>query len=109
MTNSKLEFKGSPQEVTIRELLNYSFDLAAWLEVGETVSVATARLNDLNSNQDVAGVISGLSVSGGNKVLLTLDWRNASLKPDRQYRLWIKATIGSQLKEGFADFKTYYQ
>src|SRR5262245_26684109 len=57
--------------------------------------------------QDVAGVVSDLIVSGGNKVRLRIDWRVASILRGRSYMVWVKAAIGSQFKEGFARFNTF--
>jgi hypothetical protein len=108
MTNSKLEFNGSPQEVTVREALNYTFNVTNWLGSGEIVTGGSARLINASTGTEVADVISNLSVVG-NSILLTIDWRVVTLVRDATYRIWVKATIGTQFKEGFADFKTFYQ
>lgn len=109
MTNTKLEFIGSPQDVTVRELLNYTFTLDGWLGEGEEVTSATARMVNKATGTEIAGVTSGVTVAGGNAVRLTVDWTDSDLVKDTEYRLWVKAQIGSQFKEGFADFTTYYQ
>ncbi|MEW6211541.1 MAG: hypothetical protein AB1631_24455 [Acidobacteriota bacterium] len=105
---TKLEFKNSPQEVTVREKLTYTFDLANWLAAGESVSTATAKLlDDADNGEEITGAISGLAVNGGNSVTLTADWSIPAIGKNRSYVLLIKATIGSQFKEGFARFKTF--
>lgn len=103
----KLEFKGSPQDITVREKLDYTFDLTLWLAAGEAVESATARLTDEVTTQDVTGVISDLIVSGGNKVRLRADWSISAIQRGRTYLIWVKAAIGSQFKEGFARFTTF--
>jgi hypothetical protein len=79
LLTTKLEFKGSPQDVTVREKLDYTFDLTPWLAAGETVDGATARLTDEMTGQDINGVVSDLLVSGGNKV------RNESTGASQQF------------------------
>jgi len=107
-SNTKLEFRNSPQEVTIRELLDYKFDLQAWLSAGETVSAATAKLLDEGaSGTEIPGAVSGLNISGGNTVNLSLNWSTSGIERNRSYLLLLRAQIGSQFKEGFARFTTY--
>lgn len=108
MSNSKLELTGSPQEVTVRELLNYTALLSNWLGEGEVITGAAVRLTDKHTEEEIAGVVSGVS-NNDSAILFTIDWRHADLDQNLEYRVWVKATIGSQFKEGFIDFKTFYQ
>jgi hypothetical protein len=105
----KPEVGTSPVEVTLREKRDYTINLAAWLQSGQTISTATARITDSVSGSAVSGATSGLLVTGGNKVSLTVDWRVAGFQSNRKYKLWIKVEIGAQLKEGFAEFLTHFQ
>lgn len=107
-TNS-IEFNRTPEPITLREKLVYTFDLSAWLATGETVSSATARLEPVSGGSAIAGVISGISVLSGNKVRLTVDWTNGAIKKGADYLLFVVATIDTQLKEGFARFHVYSQ
>ena len=104
---TKLEFKNSPQDVTIREKLTYQFALAPWLAGAETVSSATGKLLDEADGSEVAGAVSGLVVTGGNTVTLTVDWATAGVAKKRWYVVLIRAAIGTQFKEGFARFSTF--
>ncbi|MEW6211352.1 MAG: hypothetical protein AB1631_23505 [Acidobacteriota bacterium] len=106
--NSKLEFKNSPQEVTIREKLDYSFDLTNWLAVGESVSNPTAKLIDEASGSEIANAISNISVSGGNTVHLTVDWSTTRINKNGIYLILIRVAIGTQFKEGFARLTTFF-
>ncbi len=105
---TKLEFRNSPQDVTVREKLTYTFELQNWLAAGESVTSPTASLlDDGASESGIAGAISGISVSGGNTVHLTVDWSVSGIKKNRTYTLLIRVSIGSQFKEGFARFMTF--
>jgi hypothetical protein len=92
----------APVGVTVREKRNYSFDLSKWLEQGQEVTAPTARL--LLSGSSIPNVITGVSVTNGNKVVLTIDWRVQGITSGRTYRLWVTVNIDNQIKEGFADF-----
>lgn len=105
--NTKLEFRNSPQDVTVREKLTYTFDLLNWLAPAETVASATAKLLDEATNTEIVGAISGLAVNLGNSVTLTVDWSTAEIAKNRSYLVLIRAAIGSQFKEGFARFPTF--
>ena len=104
---TKLEFKNSPQDVTIREKLTYQFALASWLTGAETVASATGKLYDDASGEEVIGAVSGLVVSGGTTVTLTVDWATSGVAKNRWYVVLIRATIGTQFKEGLARFSTF--
>ena len=104
--STKLEFKNSPQDVTVRENLAYTFDLAPWLETGEEIASVAARLVDTSTGGEVSGVISGLA-HAATQATLQIDWAVSEIKRSREYLLWIKAGIGTQFKEGFARFRTY--
>jgi hypothetical protein len=106
--NTKLEFRNSPQEVTVREKLTYTFDLANWLAPAETVASATAKLLDEARGNEIANAISNINVSGGNTVHLTVDWSVSGIAKNGIYLLLIRVVIGTQFKEGFARFTTFF-
>ena len=106
MSATKLEFKNSPHDVTVREKLTYTFELETWLGQGDSLDSATARLIDNSTGAEVPSVISDLSTDG-SQVTLMVDWGASGILRAREYLLWVKAGIGSQFKEGFARFRTY--
>lgn len=107
-TGSRKEFINSPQEVTVREKLNYEFDVSQWTN-GDPITAVTARLMREADGEEIISVVTNVSASDADTVTLTVDWRAAAIRKRVTYRLWVTATINNQIKEGFADFKAFYQ